>query len=402
MSSIRNPRRTKIEKLGTTNHHIFFSPTQNSQHIKMATIATTLSCSRRFAVVSLRITDPSTSAGLSQQRRYLGTKRRRGPRYETPKKITKDSNSKSKGPRPAKNWMDKLKQQQQQKPEQNVQTIVPPALLAPTASPYVFIAKPALMEDGEMTMDPSVLFSDGAIIPPVLAKNEFVYMPPKELNFEYPPPKYSVPEVAFLGRSNVGKSSLVNAIMQKNLCITSKAPGRTQLPYYYGLFSRNNTVTERVPANALGYIIDLPGYGFGATRQRDVVDDWQMRTQDLLLDRRDAGVLKRLFLLLDTRRDEWTKLDRTVMEWLEDASIPYSVVLTKADRTPLPLVVKQVNAFCLRFASQQALLTTSDESDDASVMVAQSPVIHVTSSKQNWGLPELMLSVEAEFVGEEE
>jgi GTP-binding protein EngB required for normal cell division len=105
---------------------------------------------------------------------------------------------------------------------------------------------------------------------------------------------------------------------------------------------------------------------------------------------------------MDTRRDEWTKLDRTVMEWLEDASIPYSVVLTKADRTSVPLVVKQVNAFCLRYASHQALQTTPSENDDDSTMVAQSPVIHVTSSNKNWGIAELMLSVEAEFVGEEE
>ncbi|OEU22328.1 MMR_HSR1-domain-containing protein, partial [Fragilariopsis cylindrus CCMP1102] len=131
-------------------------------------------------------------------------------------------------------------------------------------------------------------------------------------------------EVAFLGRSNVGKSSLINAIMRKNLCITSKSPGRTQLPYYYGNPS----------GQPQGFIVDLPGYGF-AKKPMSITEDWQKDTQDLLLHRRhEAKVLKRLFLLMDARRGVQgpNEHDRIVMRWLEDAEIPFTVVLTKADR----------------------------------------------------------------------
>jgi GTP-binding protein len=124
-----------------------------------------------------------------------------------------------------------------------------------------------------------------------------------------------------------------------------------------------------------------------------VVGAWQSATQDLLLDRRDKGVLQRLFLLVDSRRGPM-QLDRNVMGWLDEAQIPYSVVLTKADRVVAPIVIKHVNELCMRYASQKAL---EDEED-----VLQSPVIHVTSSKQGMGVHELMLSVETEFVGHDE
>jgi GTP-binding protein EngB required for normal cell division len=257
-----------------------------------------------------------------------------------------------------------------------------------------------------------------------MARSDFEYLAPKELNHDYP--THQVPEVAFLGRSNVGKSSLVNALMRRNLCRTSKSPGRTQQPYYYGLFDKALnaalTTTEqqqqqqqhRNPAHALGYIIDLPGYGFGVSR-REVVEGWQAQTQELLLDRRDLGVLKRLFLLIDARREGPTELDSTIMKWLEDAEIPYSVVLTKSDRISVPLVVKQVNQLCLRYyanqqqaaAAQQMMEDDEDEDDgqhdeSSSSFVAQSPIIHVTSSTRNWGIHELMLSVETEFVGDDD
>jgi GTP-binding protein len=107
------------------------------------------------------------------------------------------------------------------------------------------------------------------------------------------------------------------------------------------------------------------------------------------------GVLKRLFLLIDARRDELTEMDRTVMTWLEDAEIPYSVVLTKTDRISKPIVIKLVNELCMRYASLTAL-----EGDDG--YACQSPVIHTTSSKRNWGIHELMLSVETEFAGDDD
>ncbi|CAJ1961391.1 unnamed protein product [Cylindrotheca closterium] len=261
-----------------------------------------------------------------------------------------------------------------------------PAMLSATASPHVFVAKAALDE----TIDPSTLFSDGATIPPMLATGTFQYLSPKkDLNFQYP--SHGVPEVAFLGRSNVGKSSLINAVMRKNLCVTSKSPGRTQLPHFMALFP--NDKEDQTPANASGLIIDLPGYGYAAA-PRETVEAWQQDTQKLLLDRLDRGVLKRLFLLMDARRDEFAEMDRAVLGWLEDAQIPYSVVLTKTDRTTRPKVIRLVNELCLRYSSQLAL----DEGDFA----FQSPVIHTTSSKQKWGVHELMLSLEAEFAQDDD
>lgn len=261
-----------------------------------------------------------------------------------------------------------------------------PALLTATGSEHVFVAKTALDE----TIDPLSLFSEGRTIPPVLANGDFEYLSPKTLKHEFP--KHGIPEVAFLGRSNVGKSSLINSILRRNLCVTSKSPGRTQLPYYYGLYSKDNS--DRIPANAMGFIVDLPGYGFAAA-PKEKVESWQADTQDLLINRREMGVLKRLFLLIDARRDELPEMDRTVMTWLEDAEIPYSVVLTKTDRTSRPKVLRLVNELCLRYASQTALEGDTD-------YACQSPVIYTTSSKRNWGIHELMLNVETEFEDEDD
>ncbi len=287
---------------------------------------------------------------------------------------------------------------------------IPPALLVPTASPYVYIAQTALEsgddDEHEDPIDPSTLFSevayndDGVLtLPPLFAKGDFHYFSPKkDLDYDYPTD--GRPEIAFLGRSNVGKSSLINAIMRKNLCLTSRVPGRTQLPYYYGLVPKHLVDPQKHkkdrndPQLAQGFIVDLPGYGYGRAPTK-ITENWQQDTQDLLLHRRhEAGVLKRLYLLMDARRgmEGPNEHDRIVMRWLEDAEIPFSIVLTKADRVSVPLVVKQVNDFCLRYASQEHHHTT----------VAQSPVVHVTSSAQGWGIHELMVSIEAEFCDEED
>jgi GTP-binding protein EngB required for normal cell division len=350
--------------------------------------------------------------------------------------------------RPPKNYIKRL-------PKATKEPVMPPAMLAPTASPYVFVAQTALVTDyfgrGEDPMndsiiDPSTLFAEAFhtivsddstgsvtttirnVLPPLFAKGDFEYFSPKrDLGHDYP--AHGRPEVAFLGRSNVGKSSLINALMRKNLCITSKSPGRTQLPYYYGLIPKSENIqqqqqqqrqgsttgkTEKTtlrsnnPSIVQGYIIDLPGYGYGRA-PKAIVEDWQKDTQDLLLHRRHtAGVLQRLFLLLDARRGGPSELDRTIMRWLEDADIPYTIVITKADRISFPLVVRQVNDFCLRYASlsfdSSSSIDDEDDDDDSGgyLSVTQSPVIHITSSAKGWGIHELLLSVEAEFIDGEE
>ena len=281
----------------------------------------------------------------------------------------------------------------------------PPALLAPTGSPHVFVSKMALLGEGdndnlEAVSMAQTLFENYTELPRTFEEHQFEYLSPQTLQFEYP--VHGQTEIAFLGRSNVGKSSLVNALMRRNLCQTSKSPGRTQLPYYYGLFpkrllnddlekKKSNTTTALLqPGHALGYVVDLPGYGYGMA-PKQVVEEWQAKTQEWLLDRRDAGVLKRLFLLVDARRgDEGpSKLDQTVMEWAEDAEIPFSVVLTKADRVSVPKVVKQVNDLCTRYATRHGEGTF------------QSPMIHVTSASKHWGIHELLESIEVEFSGTE-
>ena len=289
------------------------------------------------------------------------------------------------------------------------------------------------------TSSSSTSTNSSSIIPPMFERGRFEYFSPKVDFLDYDYPSDGKPEVAFLGRSNVGKSSLVNALMRSNLCITSKSPGRTRLPYYYGLTpnriiqqrfqnnqkeqqhqlqrrwtsKRNSSKTKSAadrmdrkdPSQCQGFIVDLPGYGFGKA-PKGVVESWQEQTQDWLLDRRhssgggDGGVLQRVFLLLDSRRGSGSsadggggpsELDLSVMSWLEEASIPYTIVLTKADRVSVPAVVRQVNDMCLRYAAAASVGSTLED------VPIQSPVVHVTSSLRGWGITELMLSVEAEF-----
>lgn len=262
-------------------------------------------------------------------------------------------------------------------------------MLAPTGSPFAFVARSALEDPSEA----QPLFSEYQVLPRLYETHEFDYVPPKTFDFEYP--AHGKAEVAFLGRSNVGKSSLVNSLMRKNLCKTSKTPGRTQLPFYYGLFPKSRLHQSKNSAggpdldSVQGYLVDLPGYGFG-TAPRGVVEDWQSKTQEWLIERRDEGVLRRLFVLLDARRDDGpSTLDKAVIDWAEEAEIPFSLILTKADRVSLPLVVKQVNELCIRYSSQDALLDTG---------TYQSPIVHVTSSQKKWGTNELLESIEAEFL----
>ena len=199
----------------------------------------------------------------------------------------------------------------------------------------------------------------------------------------------------------IGKSSILNQLMRQKLCLTSKSPGRTQQAYYYGLIpnkhlppgSPGKSDSSGVSAStSIGFAVDLPGYGFAQSPDK-VVGNWQSRTQDLLLDRQRRGVLQRLYLLIDCRREDGPQpADRTVMGWLDEAEIPYTMVLTKADAVAVPLVLNHVNNLCTRYASQYAL----------EEMVFQSPVVHITSSSKGFGVYELMHSVETDFLASQE
>ena len=134
-------------------------------------------------------------------------------------------------------------------------------------------------------------------------------------------PNTDLPEIAFAGRSNVGKSSLINTLVgQKALARTSNTPGRTQQINFFDLGSRL-------------MIADLPGYGY-ARAPKAQVQKWTLLVQSYLVGRAN---LRRILVLVDARHGLKDN-DRSVMMVLDKAAQPYQVVLTKADKIkPRPL-----------------------------------------------------------------
>ena len=130
---------------------------------------------------------------------------------------------------------------------------------------------------------------------------------------QYPPPDR--PEIAFAGRSNVGKSSLMNVLVnRKSLARTSSRPGRTQSINFF-------TVGNRL------YLVDLPGYGYAKVPIK-VKKSWQHMVENYLSDRSN---LKAVIVILDIRRDP-TAGDMQLFRWLNHYGIPAIPVLTKADK----------------------------------------------------------------------
>jgi len=131
-------------------------------------------------------------------------------------------------------------------------------------------------------------------------------------------PDMEAPEVAFAGRSNVGKSSLLNALTGRNsLARTSNTPGRTQELNFFDV--GEDPVIFR--------LVDMPGYGF-AKAPKDVVLRWRFLINDFL---RGRTVLKRTLVLVDARHGI-KDVDRDVMKMLDEAAVSYRIVLTKADK----------------------------------------------------------------------
>ena len=128
-------------------------------------------------------------------------------------------------------------------------------------------------------------------------------------------PPVEVPEVAFAGRSNVGKSSLVNALTgRRTLARTSNTPGRTRQLNFFDL------------AGVL-MLVDLPGYGYARVAKTEVAE-WTQLVRDYLRGREN---LRRVCLLIDARRGTMNT-DEEVMTLLDQAAVPYRLVLTKADK----------------------------------------------------------------------
>ena len=128
-------------------------------------------------------------------------------------------------------------------------------------------------------------------------------------------PKDNKPEYAFIGRSNVGKSSLINMLCNhKGLAKTSATPGKTLL---INLFLVNRE----------WYLVDLPGYGY-AKRSKSVQDQLQRMISSYILQRQQ---LVNVFVLIDIRHDP-QKIDREFIDWLGVSSVPFCIVFTKADK----------------------------------------------------------------------
>lgn len=175
-------------------------------------------------------------------------------------------------------------------------------------------------------------------------------------------PDPQVEEVAFAGRSNVGKSSLLNALTNRNgLARTSNTPGRTQ---ELNFFDVGEPLAFR--------LVDMPGYGF-AEAPKDVVKKWRFLINDYL---RGRQVLKRTLVLIDSRHGI-KDVDRDVMDMLDAAAVSYRLVLTKADKIKASALTE----------------VTERTAEEVRKRPAAFPDIIATSSEKGLGLPELRAAV---------
>lgn len=183
-------------------------------------------------------------------------------------------------------------------------------------------------------------------------------------------PEGTVSEIAFAGRSNVGKSSLINALLRQNgIARTSNTPGRTQ--------ELNFFLTEDVPL----LIVDMPGYGF-ARAPKGKVDAWTELIKAYL---RGRQLLRRVFLLIDARHGI-KKNDTEIMKMLDEAAVPYQVVLTKIDKLKVGGAEKLIELTRNALREHPAAL----------------PEVIATSSEKRLGISELRQAIfEAALVGNE-
>lgn len=173
-------------------------------------------------------------------------------------------------------------------------------------------------------------------------------------------PAADVPEVAFAGRSNVGKSSLLNALVgRKNLARASSEPGRTR---EINLFKLGDAIR----------LVDLPGYGYAKAPKTEIAR-WNALVRDYLRGRQG---LKRLFLLIDSRHGLKAN-DSEVMDTLDGAALVYQIVLTKTDKIKAAAVPPLIEDTLLKIKKRAAAF----------------PTVIATSSEKNEGLDDLRAAI---------
>ena len=170
-------------------------------------------------------------------------------------------------------------------------------------------------------------------------------------------PKDNKPEYAFIGRSNVGKSSLINMLTNnKKLAKTSATPGKTLLINHFII-------------NNEWYLVDLPGYGY-AKRSKKELGKLEQMISGYLLQREQ---LVNVFLLVDVRLEP-QKIDLDFIQWLGDSSIPFAIVFTKADKLSAVKVSQQVEIY------KKVLLETWEDL----------PPVFITSAEKRQGRDEVL------------
>ncbi len=173
-------------------------------------------------------------------------------------------------------------------------------------------------------------------------------------------PTNDVPEIAFIGRSNVGKSSLINAVVgQNNIARTSKTPGRTQQLNFF-------TLDESF------YIVDFPGYGY-AKASKQHINTWNKLMMQYLKGRIQ---LTKCFILIDSRHGVM-KNDEEMMTLLDDVAVPYELVLTKTDKVKAAYLEK----------------VKRETQDIISKHAACYPVLQATSAEKKTGIDEVRLRI---------
>jgi GTP-binding protein len=150
-------------------------------------------------------------------------------------------------------------------------------------------------------------------------------------------PKPDRPEFAFIGRSNVGKSSLINMLCnKKNLAKTSATPGKTQLINHFEIIS----TAGRSSKETKWYLVDLPGYGYAVTSKKNR-KSWDRMIEDYIRKREN---LISLFVLVDSRHEP-QQLDMDFVNQLGEWQIPFAIVFTKTDKNKPGRTTRQVQAF---------------------------------------------------------